>query len=1000
MKNKILSILLCFFLIFSLFIPSETVFADDNSDSGMEISKTASDNNDGTYTIELEAYATGEKVITEIKKDIPTDIVLVLDQSGSMTDPFSTFSFEAITGNNRRNSNLFNRRHNGGSGNLWHKLDDGSYVSVSVIREVPGTYTAITNQSNSYYNNNSNKNRIYHLKDGVYYQVTVERSWSGYTYTYKSDAGLDVTSTSSGWGNADNTIPNFGTDGPLYLLSNENLDQVKYTYSYTDANNNTQTIGTSTGQNTNFTNPVLYQRNQGSITRLQALKNALNVFVNQVNEKAKGEDGSFDTEDDIDHRIAVVGFASGQRYNNVNYNYGNTEIFIGANEYRYGTAAQGVYGTAFQDMSAQNGRNNVNASINALTADGGTLTDLGMEMANGILNANPVQNEEQRNRVVVVFTDGVPGWSGYDSTTADAAINEASTTKNTHGATVYTVGIFDGADATSPGNTNGTEDQKANWFMQNLSSNNGAVQNPSYYLSAADADSLTNIFKQIADQIESGGSETTLSEETVIKDIIAPAFTLPPGTTADNITLKSYNCTGIDGNGDYTWSQNSDALGATAVIGSTDSGSGTTTDNQLSITGFDFSGNWVGTETDVDGTVSYRGNKLVISFIVTPREGFFGGNDVFTNSFAGIYEDADAENPVLVFDRPVVDVSLASIEINIPDSLAGSYFGQPIPEEALKMHGEVKIGGQKLDFDEPNFGLEPWQNEYVDIETVAEAVNGSLEDVREDIEYTLTVTVKPKNEGSIEPDGASATGTSSILVFKPKLTYKDSDVYYGDNVPSYGADNLVSKTWVHTSTGTEIDHTDMTMLNAEPDLGLSYTLETGTIVDGKVATKQDIKVKTDVTIPVGTAQTITNINNNTIFIHQPCSPACEWTDPTSPGDPAFLLHVKTGQLTITKSGGNADEPYVFDIYKDGVKYTEATILGNDSVTIYELPVGTYSIQEDTGWSWRFNPGYSANAILSKDNFEGSLTCTNTANNNIYWLNGYSEIVKNIFGVQP
>lgn len=75
--------------------------------------------------------------------------------------------------------------------------------------------------------------------------------------------------------------------------------------------------------------------------------------------------------------------------------------------------------------------------------------------------------------------------------------------KNTHGATVYTVGIFDGADATSAGNTGGTENQKANWFMQNLSSNNGVVQNPSYYLSAGDADSLTNIFKQIADQIES-----------------------------------------------------------------------------------------------------------------------------------------------------------------------------------------------------------------------------------------------------------------------------------------------------------------------------------------------------------------------------------------------------------------------------------------------------------------------------------------------------------------
>ena len=194
---------------------------------------------------------------------------------------------------------------------------------------------------------------------------------------------------------------------------------------------------------------------------LQSLKNALNSFVAQVNEKAKGEDGSFGTADDVNHRIAVVGFASGQRYNNVNYNYGNTEILIGSTEYRYGTAAEGVYGSAFQDMSTQDGRNNVNASVNALTADGGTLTDLGMKMANGILGANPVPSGEERNRVVIVFTDGEPGWIGYDSATATAAINEANTTKNTHGATVYTVGIFDGADASSSGNSNGNDTPKS-----------------------------------------------------------------------------------------------------------------------------------------------------------------------------------------------------------------------------------------------------------------------------------------------------------------------------------------------------------------------------------------------------------------------------------------------------------------------------------------------------------------------------------------------------------
>ena len=57
---------------------------DTATDNGMKISKTATRNDDGSYTIMLEAYATGSKVITEQKTDIPTDIILVLDQSGSM----------------------------------------------------------------------------------------------------------------------------------------------------------------------------------------------------------------------------------------------------------------------------------------------------------------------------------------------------------------------------------------------------------------------------------------------------------------------------------------------------------------------------------------------------------------------------------------------------------------------------------------------------------------------------------------------------------------------------------------------------------------------------------------------------------------------------------------------------------------------------------------------------------------------------------------------------
>ena len=96
--------------------------------------------------------------------------------------------------------------------------------------------------------------------------------------------------------------------------------------------------------------------------------------------------------------------------------------------------------------------------------------------------------------------------------------------------------------------------------MQNVSSNNGTPQTPSYYLSASDADTLNNIFQQISEQIESGGSSTTLSDKTVIKDIISPQFTLPEGATANNITLETYSCTGVDEYGKYTWKKNSHQL--------------------------------------------------------------------------------------------------------------------------------------------------------------------------------------------------------------------------------------------------------------------------------------------------------------------------------------------------------------------------------------------------------------------------------------------------------
>lgn len=990
-KTKILSLLLCLSLFCALIVPGTRAYADNAPDSGMKISKTATANNDGSYTITLEAFATGSKVITEQKTDIPTDIVLVIDQSGSMKDPIGGYTYTAYrkgsgwNSRNYHNEEYYPLRHNGDSENLWHKLNNNEYIAVSVEQKM--VYTAISGWSNRKYYDNQNS--LYCLVSGEYKSVTVKREghlFSADEYWYTVD-GQQILYTTG-----DDSIPNFGQYAPLYQSVK------KYIYSYT-LNGATTVIEESFGDGSS-PDTQFYRRDYSSSagdTRLNALKNAATTFANAVATKAAGEDGDINAPaDNVNHRIAVVGFASGQRYNGTNYNYNNTEVFVGSNQYRYGTAAQGQYGNAFQNMNTSTGVGNVSASIEALSADGGTLTNLGLEMGNGIFGANPIAEGEKRNRVVIVFSDGVPGWSGYDSDTANSAITQAGTAKNTYGATVYTIGIFPGADATSAGNQNGNETEKANWFMQRVSSNTQYPQSPSYYLSAADAGTLNSIFQQISNQIETGGAETTLGSETVVKDIISPYFTLPAGTTASGIRIDTYACTGKDGN-TYTWSGTSGGPGgATATVDG----------DQVSVTGFDFSENWCGTETDAQGNSTVRGNKLVISFEVSPKSGFLGGNEVITNASAGIYENGSAQTPVMTFEQPKVNVPIQDVTVTATDK--NVYLKGEVTADQLKDGSEISVGDVKLDLskatdtDKP-YGLDPWQTEYVDITVTVKDKDGNvisdkLENLTEDTTYTVEVTVAPKTVGTSTPangDAATAkTGANdpaaNIYVFKPELTFKDSSAYYGESVPTnndYSSNKVGLETWKHGDTAST--DAGVTMLGTKPTLDISYTPDESKLESGKY-TKQDVPVAA--TVKIGTE----NVNEHTTFVHQDCTTACGWETPATPGAPAFLIHIQTCTLNITKQGGAADESYVFDVFQDGVKYSEVTVWGNGTETLVELPIGTYTISENTGWSWRYSANNGGSAALTAQNPTGSIACTNTKNNN-QWLNGFSEVVRNIFG---
>ena len=965
MKKKIISFMLSLVLLSTVVTPGTVAYATAD-DNGMEISKTATANDDGSYTITLEAYATGEKFISEVTEDVPTDIILVLDQSGSMDD-----AFDAVTSNSyseRDNSNMENYpyRQNGGSDNIWYKLSDGSFVRVSMrikqdTENVTWT-TCVTNHGilfgdclwNSDMVGWSEKGVLYQLlDDGTYARCYVTKVFGGYTYTY-----ADGTSEYVMYGSNPKQV-----DKNRFFYAPDGVKNI-YDYFYVDADGNEVPIETSTGDNTKPKEKYYsLKTTTEDRTKLKALKDAVTQFSESVAKKAAATK--------VDHRIAVVGFASGEKWNGQNYNYNNTEVFVGATGHRYGSDARGVYSTAFMDMNDPNDVANVTASIGALDADGGTLTNLGVEMANGIFEANPVSAGEKRNRVVVVFTDGQPGWSGYDSTVAQNAITKAATTKNTYGATVYTVGIFEGA------NVNGTD--KTNTFMRNLSSGNG------YYLTASNSAALNNIFQQISNNIESGGSSTTLDAKAVIRDIIAPQFELPANATAESIKLYT-----AESNGSVNSWKNREPFPGLVSLG--------TNDNSVSVSGFSFKDNWCGNQTINGQKTFHNGKKLIIEFTVQPKAGFLGGNDVYTNTSAGIYENSTAEKPIMTFNRPTVNVPIKDVTVTATDK--NVYLKGEVTADQLKDGAKISVDDVKLDLSkatdtEKPYGLEAWQTKYVNItvevkDNAGNVISDKLADLTDDTTYTITVTVSPKTTEPKSTEGTKAkeqSGSSKgkINVFKPELTYKDSEVYYGDTAPTDFSANLIKAEWKHGET--KSTDSGVTMIGTAPTLDFTYTPEAGKTAGGKINTKEDISV--DVSVKIRTD----DVTTYTTFQHTDC----EGRICTVPTGKEFLLHVKTCKLTITKQGGDSNEPYVFNIYKDNVKYSEVTIVGNNSETLFELPVGTYTISENTGWSWRFNPSYSENVNLSKDNTSGTITCTNTKNND-QWLNGFSDVVKNISGV--
>lgn len=580
------------------------------------------------------------------------------------------------------------------------------------------------------------------------------------------------------------------------------------------------------------------------------MKQAVNTFIEAVADKYNAEKS--------DHRIAVVTFGT------------NASTLM---DWTLVTPAE------TDTAESPSGETALKAKINGLPSEpeGATNVADGMKQAETLMGSgyNYTGSNTTRQKVVVVFTDGVPTQQrDFDTTVANGAIQSAKALKDA-GATVYSVGIFNGAnpeqlygDSGFKYNSNGQvgsywasfswwgigdvknyDIPAGNRFLNYISGNfpdateigiqpydssflgigyygweitrNFNRTSSSYYLTANDSASLSRIFTTISENI--GQASIDLSSSTVVKDIVTPYFTMPANTADVKLYTADYNGT---------------SFGMEQPAGSDVRATIDANTNTVSVTGFDFNKYYVA-DKQHEGTY---GKKLIIEFSVQRKPGF-GWRQQRADQrryFRRLHGEGRFCPACLMFQRSMSP----SLHRNWPGKTAMSIIWAR-SRRLEQMCTPYDTAGSDFSF-----------------VNVSYTTSGSV-DMTQDGSYTVTATVSPKEEAASDSAGASAqpataTVTSTVYVYKPELTFKDSEGYYGDNAPGFDS-NLTATVWKHGETEANTD-----AMGAAPELTLTYTPDADAIVDGKINTRTDFGVAAAVKIGE------TDVTANTTFKHTPC----------------------------------------------------------------------------------------------------------------------------------
>ena len=587
-------------------------------DDSLKLTKTLKLNDDGTYSIVLESYATGAYQESTTETAVPADIILVLDQSGSME-----YNYEMGAG----------------------------YVNVDAVS----------------YDNINNGDHDYFLKfDGedTYYPLHVRRKTVGVL----------------GIGNHFFTFW-YGDEQQDHYLSFE--AESKMVYSNNTLNGKRYKL--------------FYYQNSGTVQRIDALRTAVNTFLEEL-------EGNVDAYGNPIYRAAVTGFA-----NQSADSWSNTEVFNGPKQYKYNELPSRLSQVTLK-WADEGGVATLKQSVAALEADGGTYSNRGLELAEQILNARPA-NEKNRRAVVILFTDGAPGYTGADSTVANDAITVANRLKHEQDATVFSVGIF----TSDIGSNAKIGSYEVRDYMQAVSSmypdatSMGDKGNPAsggpYYSCATGAagseTSLTQIFQTIENVIKETTTPVTLDTSAILQDVIDKQnFTFANNATEPTVTVQTVasthdtegNPTGWDT--DYpdtktvTWNDDSVTTGWR----------GTKTADTVKVQGFDYADQFV--------AKNHQGSNLLPNRAYDPSEpnpnegesGYVLPSNVSAAIFANT-TDLQNDKPAAAVNRPWTTIAerTVMIDYDMTYELANGQYAK-LSGTPTHTYGTFDAAGQKVTY--------------------------------------------------------------------------------------------------------------------------------------------------------------------------------------------------------------------------------------------------------------------------------------------------------------